>query len=91
MTQNADVCMLSLDSKIASMPCMGSEKLCLKWFIWFLMQVEVRKADSGQIIFKDNMTASIAALVKGDYKGGGTDQIIICATSGEVCCLECSS
>ena len=55
------------------------------------MQVEVRKADSGQIIFKDNMTASIAALVKGDYKGGGTDQIIICATSGEVCCLECSS
>lgn len=48
------------------------------------MQIEVRKADSGQIVFKDSMTASIAALVKGDYKGGGTEQIIVCATSGEV-------
>ena len=48
------------------------------------MQIEVRKADSGQIIFKDNMTASIAALVTGDYKGCSADQIIVCATSGEV-------
>lgn len=47
------------------------------------MQIEVRKADSGQIIFKDNVTASIAALVKGDYTGGGTDQVIVCATSRE--------
>ena len=49
-----------------------------------VLQIEVRKADTGQIIFKDNMTASIAAMVIGDYKGGGADQIIVCALNGEV-------
>lgn len=48
------------------------------------IQIEVRKADSGQLIFKDSMSASIAAIVKGDYRGDGADQVVVCAVNGEV-------
>ena len=55
------------------------------------MQIEVRKAESGQLIFKDNMSASVAAIVKGDYRGDGADQVVVCAENGEVrCVLETS-
>lgn len=48
------------------------------------MQIEVRKAESGQVIFKDSMSASVAAIVKGDYRGDGADQVVVCAVNGEV-------
>jgi hypothetical protein len=48
------------------------------------IQIEVRKADSGQLIFKDSMSASVAAIVKGDYRGDGADQVVVCAVNGEV-------
>ena len=48
------------------------------------MQIEVRKAGSGQLIFKDSMSASVAAIVKGDYRGDGADQVVVCAVNGEV-------
>lgn len=48
------------------------------------VQIEVRKAESGQLIFKDSMSASVAAIVKGDYRGDGADQVVVCAVNGEV-------
>ncbi|KAL0033983.1 hypothetical protein WJX79_001201 [Trebouxia sp. C0005] len=51
---------------------------------WSNGRIEVRKADSGQLIFKDSMSASIAAIVKGDYRGDGADQVVVCAVNGEV-------
>lgn len=48
------------------------------------MKVEVRKAESGQVIFKDSMGSSVASIVKGDYRGDGADQVVVCALSGEV-------
>lgn len=48
------------------------------------LQIEVRKAESGQVIFKDSMSSSVAALVKGDYRGDGADQVVVCAVNGEV-------
>lgn len=48
------------------------------------LQIEVRKAESGQVIFKDSMSASVAAIVKGDYRGDGADQVVVCAVNGEV-------
>lgn len=30
------------------------------------------------------MSASVAAIVKGDYRGEGADQIVVCAVNGEV-------
>ena len=44
----------------------------------------MRKAESGQVIFKDSMSASVAAIVKGDYRGDGADQVVVCAVNGEV-------
>ncbi len=49
-----------------------------------LMQIEIRKAESGQLIFKDSMSASVAAIVKGDYRGDGAEQVVVCAVNGEV-------
>ncbi len=53
------------------------------------IQIEVRKADSGQLIFKDSMSASVAAIVKGDYRGDGADQVVVCAVNGEVSHSHC--
>ena len=53
------------------------------------IQIEVRKADSGQLIFKDSMSASVAAIVKGDYRGDGADQVVVCAVNGEVSPSRC--
>ena len=44
----------------------------------------MRKAESGQVIFKDSMSSSVAAIVKGDYRGDGADQVVVCAVNGEV-------
>lgn len=30
------------------------------------------------------MTASVAAIAKGDYRGDGADQVVVCAVNGEV-------
>ncbi|KAL3143199.1 Bardet-Biedl syndrome 2 protein [Trebouxia sp. C0009 RCD-2024] len=51
---------------------------------WSNGKIEVRKAESGQVIFKDSMSASVAAIVKGDYRGDGADQVVVCAVNGEV-------
>ena len=48
------------------------------------MQIEVRKPKSGQLVFKDNMSGNVAAIAKGDYRGDGADQIVVCAANGEV-------
>ena len=48
------------------------------------LQIEVRKAESGQVIFKDSMSSSETAIVKGDYRGDGADQVVVCAVNGEV-------
>ena len=48
------------------------------------MQIEVRKPKSGQLVFKDTMKSCVAAITKGDYRGDGVDQIVVCAVDGEV-------
>ena len=49
-----------------------------------IMQIEVRKPKSGQLVFKDSMSGSVAAITKGDYRGDGAEQIVVCAANGEV-------
>ena len=35
------------------------------------------------------MSASVAAIVKGDYRGDGADQVVVCAVNGEVSPSRC--
>ena len=46
--------------------------------------MEVRKAGTGQVIFKALLPSAVAAIVKGDLRGDGTQQIVVCSIHGEV-------
>jgi Bardet-Biedl syndrome 2 protein len=35
------------------------------------------------VIFKDNMAASVAGIVKGDYRLDGKEELICCSVDGE--------
>lgn len=48
------------------------------------LQLEVRSDATGDIIFKDMLPSGITAIVQGDYRGDGTDQLIVCGSGGEV-------
>ena len=72
LASKAEKCMLASHSMAHD----ASECMCI--------QIEVRKAQSGQLILKDSMAASVAAIAKGDYRGDGADQVVVCAVNGEV-------
>lgn len=38
---------------------------------------------SGEVVFKDNLSHCIAGIVKGDYRLSGKEELIFCATDGE--------
>ena len=44
----------------------------------------MRKAGTGQVIFKALLPSAVAAIAKGDLRGDGTQQIIVCSIHGEV-------
>jgi len=44
----------------------------------------VRNSDNGEIIFKDTIGSTVAALVKADYRLDGKQNLIVCAESGDI-------
>lgn len=48
-----------------------------------LFQVDARSDRTGEVIFKDNFTSSIAGVVEGDYRMDGSTQLICCSVDGE--------
>jgi Bardet-Biedl syndrome 2 protein len=51
---------------------------------WSNGAVNVRRAGTGEIIFKDSMKSPIAGIVVSDYRMDGKDLLMICSESGEV-------
>ena len=51
---------------------------------WSNGRMEVRKADTGALVYKDTFANSVAALLKSDYRLDGREQIIACATDGQI-------
>ncbi len=51
---------------------------------WSNGSFNVRKESTGEIIFKDTMSAPIAAIVKSDYRMDGKEALMIISESGEV-------
>ena len=48
-----------------------------------LVQIDARNEKTGEVIFKDNMTGSLAGMVKGDYRLDGKEELICCSVDGE--------
>lgn len=46
--------------------------------------MEVRKDETGEVLFRDTFNAPISAILEGDYKGHGSNQVIVCSEDGEV-------
>ncbi|XP_029464577.1 Bardet-Biedl syndrome 2 protein isoform X2 [Rhinatrema bivittatum] len=51
---------------------------------WSNGKIDARSDRTGEVIFKDNFTSSIAGVVEGDYRMDGNPQLICCSVDGEV-------
>ncbi|GAB6027833.1 Bardet-Biedl syndrome 2 protein [Chamberlinius hualienensis] len=51
---------------------------------WSNGKIDVRNDRSGEVIFKDNFSNSIAGIVAEDYCLRGTQELICCSTDGEI-------
>lgn len=49
----------------------------------FLCQIDARSDRTGEVIFKDNFSSSVAGVVEGDYRLDGQKQLICTSTEGE--------
>ena len=47
-------------------------------------QVEVRQRDTGALAHRDNLSGPISAVLTGDYRGDGRQELIVCGQQGEV-------
>ena len=51
---------------------------------WANGAFNVRKLESGELIYKDNMGAAVVGIVKADYRLDGKEEVMICSEAGEV-------
>ncbi|GFR02125.1 bardet-Biedl syndrome 2 protein homolog [Trichonephila clavata] len=58
---------------------------------WSNGKIDARNVQSGEVVFKDNFSHCIAGIVKGDYRLTGKEELIFCATDGEVRGYEAAS
>ncbi|MEJ1276197.1 hypothetical protein NN561_007101 [Cricetulus griseus] len=56
------------------------DKIARYWRI----KVDARSDRTGEVIFKDNFSSSIAGVVEGDYRMDGHVQLICCSVDGEI-------
>ena len=47
-------------------------------------QVEVRRADSGEVVYRDHLSCPVAAIMRADYRNDGMEQVVVCGVEGEV-------
>lgn len=51
---------------------------------WSNGSFNVRREENGEVIFKQNLGASIAAILKSDYRMDGKEEVMICSEAGEI-------
>uniref|UniRef100_A0A671VJK9 BBSome complex member BBS2 n=1 Tax=Sparus aurata TaxID=8175 RepID=A0A671VJK9_SPAAU len=51
---------------------------------WSNGKIDARSDRTGEVIFKDNFSSSVAGVVEGDYRLDGQQQLICCSIEGEV-------
>ncbi|XP_026470684.1 Bardet-Biedl syndrome 2 protein homolog [Ctenocephalides felis] len=52
---------------------------------WSNGKVDVRDTFTGDVLFKVNLSQSVAAVLRGDYRNVGKDDLIACSIEGEIC------
>ncbi|XP_068022668.1 Bardet-Biedl syndrome 2 protein [Melanerpes formicivorus] len=63
---------------------LNSDGVCELITGWSNGKVDARSDRTGEVIFKDNFSSSIAGVVEGDYRMDGSTQLICCSVDGEV-------
>jgi Bardet-Biedl syndrome 2 protein len=51
---------------------------------WGNGNFNVRRADNGEVIFKESMDTAIASILTADYRMDGKEEVMICSESGEI-------
>ncbi|XP_064016563.1 Bardet-Biedl syndrome 2 protein isoform X3 [Pogoniulus pusillus] len=62
---------------------LNSDGVCELITGWSNGKVDARSDRTGEVIFKDNFSSSIAGVVEGDYRMDGSTQLICCSVDGE--------
>ncbi|EGW00056.1 Bardet-Biedl syndrome 2 protein-like [Cricetulus griseus] len=62
----------------------NSDGVCELITGWSNGKVDARSDRTGEVIFKDNFSSSIAGVVEGDYRMDGHVQLICCSVDGEI-------
>ncbi|XP_053126918.1 Bardet-Biedl syndrome 2 protein isoform X2 [Hemicordylus capensis] len=63
---------------------LNSDGVCELITGWSNGKIDARSDRTGEVIFKDNFSSSIAGIVQGDYRMDGNTQLICCSVDGEV-------
>ncbi|XP_062922754.1 Bardet-Biedl syndrome 2 protein homolog [Mobula hypostoma] len=63
---------------------LNSDGVCELITGWSNGKIDARSDRTGEVIFKDNFSSSIAGIVEEDYRMDGQTQLICCSTEGEV-------
>ncbi|KAM8946161.1 BBSome complex member BBS2 isoform 2-T2 [Pelodytes ibericus] len=63
---------------------LNSDGVCELITGWSNGKIDARSDRTGEVIFKDNFSSSIAGVVEGDYRMDGKTQLICCSIDGEV-------
>ncbi|XP_006811161.1 BBSome complex member BBS2-like [Saccoglossus kowalevskii] len=51
---------------------------------WSNGKIDARSDRTGEVVFKDNFSVSLAGIVEGDYRMDGKEELICCSIDGEV-------
>lgn len=51
---------------------------------WSNGRMEVRRDDTGEVVYRDHLTCAVSQVVKADYRNDGMEQVIACGFEGEV-------
>nr|BCL66158.1 Bardet-Biedl syndrome 2 protein [Volvox reticuliferus] len=44
----------------------------------------VRRADTGEVVYRDHLACPVAAILRADYRNDGMEQVVVCGVEGEV-------
>lgn len=47
-------------------------------------QVEVRREDSGEVVYRDHLTCQVSSILTADYRNDGQQEVVVCGLEGEV-------
>ncbi|KAG2486168.1 hypothetical protein HYH03_015132 [Edaphochlamys debaryana] len=51
---------------------------------WSNGRMEVRRADTGEVVYRDHLSCPVAAILRADYRNDGLEQVVVCGVEGEV-------